>query len=574
MDDFNHMMDSEYTPSAFQMPGALNNTHDNNLQQQQQEQQLHQQVDMQMKDSLLVPMENNTQTLELNPFEPSSGNTSLMSTGHITTPPSHIDTLHATDVNEQIAMQSIECENPNSSSVNINENQAVIHSESGDAAVQVTVNENAGDNHNTAQTSASEGANEGDAIDDGLGAATEASAKQDDAAEAKKLDGNGAEEAGQEKGGEVDEDDEEDEEEEEEKEEIDKNQCRICLSKDNLLDIFKVSNQYDFRVSDLIMKICTSIKIGERDYLPHYVCANCEERIESAYALRLQCEESEKLLRSKLKRSKKTRRGPTSFVIIDAEPSSDSNDENQDDDEFHLSEESEDSDADSDASYEEKKKRPQTRRAPRRKPPPKQSPAQKRRAPVAQRSARNAGVVYIDAAGSDDDGAVRKKAKPSRVAQVFKCPTCNRICGSADQLKAHMQVHASEKCRICGKEFKHRPTYLLHIQKHNEGRICTTCHLEFATKHDCRRHMQMAHTVSYRCNKCRESFPSKGRLDSHKCDSVVVPAAMSAAAAAAQATVTRSQRKPEPERTPSTGRDLFKSVAPLTTTYWSDSFSD
>lgn len=557
MDDFNHMMNSEYAPSAFQMPSGLNNADDG-----AQQPQLHQHEDMEMQESLLVPMGNAAQALELNAFEHSGGNAGIISDGHIAAASSDMSTLHATDVNEQIAFTDA--------------NESAADAIDGEP-VQMQANEGADDNRSTAQTGVGGGQADGAGADgNGPDAAKEAPAKGDDAADAKEHGDNGKDGDGGDNGEEEGDEEEDEEEEEEEKEEIDKNQCRICLSKENLLSIFKVSSQYDFRVSDLIMKICTTIKIGERDYLPHYVCAKCEERIESAYALRLQCEESEKLLRSKLKRSKKTRRGPTSFVIIDAEPSSDSNDENQDDDEFHLSEESEDSDGDSDASYEDRKKRPQARRAPRRKPPPKPSPAQKRRAPVGQRSARNASVVYIDAAGSDDDGSGRKKAKPNRITPVFKCPTCNRICGSHDQLQAHMHVHATEKCRICGKEFKHRPTYLLHIQKHNEGRICTTCHLEFATKNDCRRHMQMAHTVSYRCNRCREAFPSKGRLDSHKCDGVVpAPAAKPATPATAPTLAAKGQRKPpEPERTPSTGRDLFKSVAPLTTTYWSDSFSD
>lgn len=544
MDDFNHFIGSDYATSEFQMPNTLNSS-DINI-QQHHIQQLAEMQNIQLQNTLLEP--NNTQS-GLDPFEhPSGTSLNLMSDdGHIAAAPIDTGALHATEVNELSTVQATdESANPNVS-ININENPADVNVAPGEE-------ENSTHNENNAQEAETDKGNADNGDEQTPNA--DGTGNTGDKDEGDKDDGE------KEHGENNEEDDEEEEDEEDEteaKEELDKNQCRICLSKDNLLSIFKVSNRYDFRVSDLIMKICTTIKIGERDYLPHYVCANCEERIESAYGLRLQCEESEKLLRSKLKRSKKTRRNPSQFVIIDAEPSSDSNDENQDDDEFHLSEVSEeDSEVDSDMSYEEKKKRPPARRT--RRAPPQKSVAQKRKAPpVAQRSSRKAGVVYIDAAGSDDDnGQTRKRTKPNRVTQVFKCASCNRICGSAEQLQAHMQVHVSEKCRYCGKEFRHRPTLMLHYQKHNEGRICATCHLEFATKNDCRRHMQMAHTVTHNCNMCKRSFPSKGRLDGHKCEGIVSG---------------RSRMPPGPEQ-PSTGRDLFKSVAPPTTTYWSDSFSD
>lgn len=377
-----------------------------------------------------------------------------------------------------------------------------------------------------------------------------------------------------------------------EEEEIDTNQCRICLSKENLVDIFKFNDKYEFRISDLVTKICTTIKIGERDYLPHFVCESCENRILSAYELKLQCEDTEKLLRSKLKRSKRTRRGPTEFVLIDAELSnSDSNEENQDDDEFHLSEVSEEeSDIDSDISYEEKRKRPPPRRN-RKKPMPKQTI--KRKAP-ASRTSRNSGgtgVVYIDAQGSDDDDDDKrnvKKAKPSNRPQVktvnprllFKCQTCNRLCGSAELLKEHIKVHTIAKCTFCAKIFRHRPTLLFHLQKHKDHRICVTCGMEFNTQLDCKRHTQSAHIASHNCNRCKQRFPSKSRLDQHKCDAIMVKSVASIRNIKSEpvktvaTTPTAVATTPIPTTTPTTGRDLFKAVAPPTTTYWSDSFSD
>lgn len=359
-----------------------------------------------------------------------------------------------------------------------------------------------------------------------------------------------------------------------EEEEIDLNQCRVCMATENLVDIFRIDQKSLFRLSDLIMKLCTSIKISERDHLPHMVCAVCVDRIEAAYELKLQCEETEKILRSKLKRSKRTRRGPSEFVVIDCapEPSSESDDENIDDDEFHLSEVTEASEADSDMSYESTKKRTQSRRS-RKKPPPKQAPKRKNLAAQqvyhAVKQPRKGGIVYIKAVDSDDDVPLsqRQTKKPPKTQSKrtsdgfeYTCDTCAKVCGTAEALIQHQRLHVDEKCPICSKAFKQRSTLLQHIQKHkdDEERICGQCHKVFASKMECRRHMQTAHTESFACSRCKRDFPSKIRLDKHKCEPVN----------------SSSKRRPDTEVTSNSGRDLFKSVAPLTTTYWSDSFSD
>lgn len=361
------------------------------------------------------------------------------------------------------------------------------------------------------------------------------------------------------------------EKQEKEEETINPSQCRICLSTENLLDIFTVDTKTHFRICDLIMKLCTTVKISERDYLPHYVCGVCVQRIDSAWELRLQCEETEKLLRSKLKRSKKTtRRAPAEFVLISkiSSSESDGDDDQSEDEEFQLSEESdESSESDSDESYEEKKKPPPPRR--RRPPPPPPSKPMKRSTATPSyhpsKQSRIGGVVHIPAMDSDDERLSQRRQIQSRkpltpgvtkVVSVFKCDVCNRFCSTAEALKQHRRTHADEKCPICSKIFKQRGALLQHIQKHKEDneRICGTCHKEFTTKNDCKRHIQTAHSQPLTCDKCKRSFPSKGRLDAHKCNN--------------------EKQKCDTDYSTNTGRDLFKSVAPLTTTYWSDSFSD
>lgn len=361
-------------------------------------------------------------------------------------------------------------------------------------------------------------------------------------------------------------------------EEIDLNQCRICMSSENLLDIFRIGDKTSFRICDLIMKIAPAVRISERDFLPHSICTICTERIETAYELRVQCEETDKFLRSKLKRSKRTRRAPAEFVIVDApaESSSDSDDDEKSDDEFQISEDTEESsDSDSDSSYEEKKKRT-TSRAVKRPAPSIQRKNQTKYQPSVQKQARSSSsssVVYIKAGTIDDDSTPKKVLPVQKVPAksivnnrlMFRCNVCNRPCASAEALAQHRRTHADEKCNVCSMVFKQRSALLQHMERHKNDpeRTCKKCSRIFPTKLECQRHIQIAHSESIACSKCKRSFPNKGQLNTHKCsnDHRTNPSE------------TSSKRKSDVDVT-SSGRDLFKSVAPLTTTYWSDSFSD
>lgn len=363
-----------------------------------------------------------------------------------------------------------------------------------------------------------------------------------------------------------------------EEDEIDMNQCRVCTSSSNLLDIFRIGEKTSFRFCDLIMKLAPNVKISERDFLPHSICSVCVDRIEAAYLLRVQCEETDQMLRSKLKRSKKTtRRAPSEYLIIDAaaESSSDSDDDDQkSDDEFQISEESlESSDSDSDSSYDEKPKRIPQQRGWKRGPQKRTHQPVTQQQPAAKKS-RNSGVVYIKADDFPPTKGHVVKQQPTKTTPTnrlaFRCEICNRPCSTAEAMAQHRKTHTDEKCSICSMVFKQRSALLQHMQRHKEDpdRVCQKCHRVFVTKAECQKHIHMAHPETIACNKCKRYFPNKAQLDAHKC----VPAAT---ADQRKPMDTNIKRKPDIESSGSaSGRDLFKSVAPLTTTYWSDSFSD
>lgn len=305
-------------------------------------------------------------------------------------------------------------------------------------------------------------------------------------------------------------------------EEINKNQCRICLSMDDLVDIYKFNDEKKLQICDLMTKLCPSLRIHERDYLPQFVCGNCECRLNQAHELKLQCEATDRELRSKLPRRKQKSRGVTEFVMIDCNDlssGSDDDDKDPDDEEFHLSEVvSSSSELDSEVSSEEEiKRRPPPKRA--RKQPPKPPPRRQVIAPPP--------IIY--------------KAPPTTSKKVAPVCVVERI--EADRKPVKRLQHF--QCSICRKTFTDKTVFSSHVQKHREEkeRTCVQCKHKFATVNDLQKHMQSHH------NKQKPPAPGNNAV----------------------ATKRRNDLEP-----PSVNgeRDLFKTVAPLTTTYWSDSFSD
>lgn len=449
---------------------------------------------------------------------------------------------------------------------------------------------------------------------------------------------------------------------------VDQNQCRVCLSKVNLVNIFAYEN--NMRISDIIMSICTTIKITERDYLPHYVCTSCVDKVKIAVEFKTTCESTDKHLRSKLKRGKNKGRRGRDFILVDCEMSSGNSDIDnaKDDDEFQIS----DANSESDASFTLGKKKKGTRskkKSPKKKVADAKGKAKKykksnkvtssmKKEPQSQRSTRYSNrtaetasysakrfrphdVVFVEApshisdeeesegdetprtsrrgryanasktlsAKSTPPAPASRKSTPKSATPVAKstssskiphkkraikpetdedddevtivktelappppkdysCQYCDQIFPSRAALKEHKKCHVGEKplaCQICNKPFKQKVSLDAHVQKHkdDDSRMCKSCDKQFASRLELRKHQQTAHESEYtfECEKCKRSFTTKSRLEKHK-------------ESKCPGFDTTQKKKPEAEITSNLGRDLFKCVAPLTTTYWSDSFSE
>lgn len=344
--------------------------------------------------------------------------------------------------------------------------------------------------------------------------------------------------------------------------ELNPNQCRICMTMTNLVSIFQFDDDKNLRICDMIMKLCGKIRISERDYLPHFVCEDCVDRIVLAYELVLQCVKTDGELRSKLPRRQKKARTVSEFVTIDyVESSSDSNDEEpKDDDEFYVSEASLQSEVDSDVSSSstnsKKKRTPMKRRQPQKK---STRSSKRKRSNVSNETDSHTVKIKSEKLESSSDTRDKKPTK-------FICPTCLNSFQNQSALTNHQKTHNKTNKKKFG---------------------CNQCDENFPSNSHLQKHIVVEHqTMSVKCTTCWRTFSGAKYLKQHQMSKnclanavattkiKTTPTPTSSSRASTVATVATVAKRNHHANNNPTGRDLFKAVAPLTTTYWSDSFSD
>lgn len=340
--------------------------------------------------------------------------------------------------------------------------------------------------------------------------------------------------------------------------EVDPNQCRVCKSAEQLIDIFAIEEE--MRICDIIMKICSSVRIHERDFLPHMICLGCLGRLRTAYQFVKEVQTTDKELRSKLKRSKSKARKPSDgFVLIDCNEFSESEDnEPNDDEEYKVSdveEEEDDTESGTDTDDSRKGKTSKKRGS-------RLSKSKKMKEELFSKAKRlKRDIVFIEADNSDEE-KVRKKEK---------CKECNKVFSNKASLRLHRKnAHfrsgedAPFKCHICARGFKYSINLTSHMQIHKESYACDECGRVFASKSEVKKHALNQHkcSLSYECNTHRRLYCSVKRYQKHR-------ESCSDYGSASRKKITKVK-----EDFSFTGRDLFKTVAPVTTTHWSDSFSD
>lgn len=119
---------------------------------------------------------------------------------------------------------------------------------------------------------------------------------------------------------------------------------------------------------------------------------------------------------------------------------------------------------------------------------------------------------------------IKKKPEPVQKVSEFPCPICHRVYPVQKRLTQHMKTHSSEKphmCDKCGKSFKKRYTFkmhlLTHIQSLGDNKFkCEFCEYTCDNKKLVLNH-QLSHTNDkpFRCDYCKYSTAKEEFLVSH-----------------------------------------------------------
>lgn len=119
-----------------------------------------------------------------------------------------------------------------------------------------------------------------------------------------------------------------------------------------------------------------------------------------------------------------------------------------------------------------------------------------------------------------------KKRKPDTVPKVseFQCPICHKVYPQQKRLTQHMKTHSAEKphmCDKCGKSFKKRYTFkmhlLTHIQSLGDSKFkCEFCDFTCDNKKQLLNH-QLSHTNDrpFKCDYCKYTTAKEEFLVSH-----------------------------------------------------------
>lgn len=208
------------------------------------------------------------------------------------------------------------------------------------------------------------------------------------------------------------------------------------------------------------------MQITPDDGLPPFICFNCSEQLEKAFQLKLQCEESDKVLRRHLN-------GSTlnfdSDVFSDTSSDVCTHNSKQANHEIKVDIASSTSTKDDFASDSDSKL----------------DTKQTSHACAICGAKHEDNAKLVNHMQQTHPEVVQKKEKDFK--ETLVCTICNKVYLKANNLAAHMATHTGNKsieCKVCGKRFTQGRAFACHLRTHSDSGAkqhqCEVCKKEFA----------------------------------------------------------------------------------------------
>lgn len=296
---------------------------------------------------------------------------------------------------------------------------------------------------------------------------------------------------------------------------VDPDQCRACKSKENLISIFDLRAELNLNIAELIVGLCHNVRISEKDLLPHLICNDCVETVIKAHSFKIKCESTDKEFRSNLRRSENKRRATRQdYVLLDATKDLESSSEDEgskvDDDEFKVSD-------------------------------------------------VEAQLTSDGPSDEDSDFVLesKKKKKPKSTTRKKRAPR---------KVKEPVQPVKRKGRKRKNDSTESAPTP---VQKKSGPPTKNVVYIDAgdASSDD--------ETLKKKRTRKMEQKPPVVTKSVTKVKTIVTPKKIFAPTkTTAKTPIMVQSQKSLRKKEPREGRDLFKTCAPITTTYWSDSFSD
>lgn len=260
--------------------------------------------------------------------------------------------------------------------------------------------------------------------------------------------------------------------------------CRICLVEvpDGCMSILQEFGNNKLPLAEVIT-VCISIDIDLDDRLPQLICTSCSNKVEAAYALKIQCQQSETILKQ--------------YLHDDVSTNSISSDFNE---------------CDSDITKCEKITNSDTT------------------------------LLHCTICSQTTEGNkemtnhlltkhTEKRNDSCEKTAGFLCKVCNKSYLKMSNLKAHMTIHTDLKpfnCSVCDSKFTQARAYACHMRTHNisdkirkqahpcKTFTCNICEKNYCNSSNLKAHMRL-HTGDkpYSCNICNKRFSQSNALSYH-----------------------------------------------------------